>query len=243
VLVVAVALLASGCKLSVDTTVAFTGSETVDVTVSAGLDAALAQRLDALNVDPFAALSRVRQFGWQLNRIEDADGMLRLGLTRDSIAFDALGDTLAGLSAGISDTDVGLVYDLEIVTDEVQHTLVGTALFTPPTTSGIWLDGRPLGLSAARIAEQVAQDVSVFFTVSVDGRIVSHNADEVSDTTARWRLGVNETVAINIVVEPAKEPTGLLAVIVLSLVLLAGGVLLWWRRRNQPGETVPTGQM
>lgn len=234
-----VAVLAAGCRLDVDTTVAFRANDTADVTVSAGFDAPLTSRLDALGVDPFAAFSQVSEFGWQLQRTVDERGLLRLGLTRDGVDVAEIADVLASLSRGISDTDVGLVFDVAISQDADLRSLTGTALFTPPTTQGVLLDGVALGLPPERIAEQIAQDVTVWFTVSVDGDIVSHNADEATANQVRWRLPVNEPVPVSVTVAPARHDAGALTAALVAVTLLGGGVWLVWRRRrgNESSQT------
>jgi len=232
-----VAVLAAGCRLDVDTTVAFQANETADVTVSAGFDAPLTRRLDALGLDPFAAFSQVREFGWQLERNVDDSGLLRLGLTRDGVKITEIADVLASLSSGISDTDVGLVFDVQVDQDGELRTLSGTALFTPPTSQGVLLDGVALGLPAELIAEQIARDVTVWFTVRVDGDIVSHNADEADANQVRWRLPVNEPVMLRVTVEPASHTAGALTAVLMTLTLVGGGVWLVWRRRQTNGPT------
>lgn len=232
---IVVALLAVGCRLDVDTTVAFRANDTADVTVSAGFDAPLARRLDALGVDPFAAFAQVREFDWQLERKVDDSGLLRLGLTREGVNITEIADVLASLSGGISDTDVGLVFDVAVQKDGDLRSLTGTALFTPPTNQGVLVDGVALGLPAELIAEQIARDVTVWFTVRVDGDIVSHNANEAGANYVRWRLAVNEPVMLNVTLAPVRHTDGALTAVLMALTLLAGVVWLVWRRRPQNG--------
>ncbi|MEX2533505.1 MAG: hypothetical protein WD360_06035 [Nitriliruptoraceae bacterium] len=238
---IVVAVLAAGCRVDVDTTVAFRTNDTADVTVSAGFDASLARRLDALGVDPFAAFAQVREFDWQLERHVDDSGLLRLGLSRDGVKITEIADVLASLSSGIRDTDVGLVFDVAVEKDDDLRTLTGTALFTPPTTQGVLLDGVALGLPAELIAEQIARDVTVWFTVRVDGEIVSHNADEADTKQVRWRLAVNEPVMLNVTVAPARHTDGALTAVLMAFTLVGGAVWLVWRRRHRNEPTEPSG--
>ena len=236
--VIGVALLAAGCRMDVDTTVSFRGNDVADVTVSAGFDAALASRLDALGVDPFSAFSQAEVFGWQLDRRIDESGLLRLGLRQQGIAANDVPGVLQSLSTGVRDTDVGLVFDLTTTTKEQLRTLAGTALFTPPTNQGVLLDGVALGRTAEQLAAQIQADVTVWFTVEVEGEIVSHNADELRANQVRWMLPVNEPVTIRVTVEPSTDTAGALTAALLAVTLLLGaGWLVWRRRRVAPDDT------
>lgn len=237
--VLGVAMLASGCRLDVDTTVAFRADDTADVTVSAGFDQVLAGRLDALGVDPFGAFADVSAFGWQLSRSIDEQGLLRLGLTQNARDVGDVGEVLQGLSTGLNATDVGLVFDLRVDTTRNLRLLSGSAVFTPPTNQGVFLDGVALGMSAQALATQIARDVSVWFTVIVDGEIVRHNGEMVTASTVRWRMPVNELVNISVTVDPRNETTGALTAALLVVVLCGGVAWLVWRHRLKRLRQVP----
>jgi hypothetical protein len=240
VVLVATAVTLAGCRLDVDTTVQFQADDTADVTVSAGFDAPFVDALDRLGFDPLAALTQTRTLDWQPRRIADDDGLLRVGVVREGVIAGDLGAVLGELAVGLSDTDVGLTFDVTVTQDGDGYTLSGTALFTPPSNHGVLLDGVPLGLPADVLQAQVARNVTVWFTVRVDGTVVSHNADVASAREVRWQMPVNAVVPVSVTVQPARATSGLFAV-VMVLVTLAGGVgVLAWRRRQTGTDVIDT---
>lgn len=230
--VVATSLLASGCRLDVDTSVRFFADDTAAVTVSAGFDAPLVQQLDRFGLDPLAALMPAEGMAWQLSRSIDTDGLLRVGLSQDGLDRAAVAGVLESLSVGLADTDVGLRFDVDVTRDGDEVVLSGTALFTPPSTQGVWLDGTPLGFTADQLALQAAEAADVWFSVSAEGLIVEHNADVAETDRVRWQLPVNEPVSVFVVLQPAETGDGMLVLLLLVVTLLLGAGWLVWRQRR-----------
>ncbi len=235
-----IALSVSACRLDVDTTILLTANDTADVTVAAAFDPALLERLDQLALDPFAVLQRANTFDWQLTRQVQQDGVQRLGLTRQDVAIDMLADVLESLSYGLGDTDVGLFFDVDVRSEGRIRTIEGTVLFAPPTNQGVFLDGLALGLPSRLIADQIARDVDMHVTLAVEGTILSHNGVTDTDTSVRWRLPVNESVAIDVTVELDRQPSGLGALGLLIAVFAGGGAWLVWRSRTPRLPPAPT---
>lgn len=228
-------LLVTGCRLDVDTAVSFSADETAQVTVSAGFDAPLLQQLDRLGLDPLAALMPAQELSWRVSRSVDANGLLRVGLTKDAPDFAQVADVLDSLSVGLSDTDVGLRFDMTVTTSGDVTVMSGTALFTPPSTQGVWLDNTPLGLTADQLALKAAEAADVWFTITTQGTVLDHNADEADANRVRWRMPVNEPVNVMFVFEPADTRLGMLPVALIVMTLLAGAGWLVWRKRRARG--------
>lgn len=230
--VVATSLLVTGCRLDVDTSVRFFADDTAQVTVSAGFDAPLVQQLDRFGLDPLAALMPAQDMAWQLSRSIDTDGLLRVGLSQDGVDVAAVAGVLKSLSVGLADTDVGLRFDVDVTQEGDEVVLSGTALFTPPSTQGVWLDGTPLGLTADQLALQAAEAADVWFSVTAEGLIVEHNADVTETDRVRWRLPVNEPVTVFVILQPAETGGGMLAFALLVITLVLGAGWLVWRQRR-----------
>jgi hypothetical protein len=231
------ALLAVGCRLDVTAAADVRADGSATLAVEVVLDAALLAELDALEVDPSAELTAAAADGdgWELQRTTTDDGGLALVLEREVADASAIGGSLRELAAGLSPQDPALLLDLDVQVDEQGAvSLSGSGALRPPATAGVELDGRPIGPAGDELAAIVASAASAALRVTVPGPIEEHDADGVSDRTARWELPVGEPRPVTLT---AGAPGGLPSWLVLGAggavavaLLVAGGVS--WRRRR-----------
>jgi hypothetical protein len=116
----------------------------------------------------------------------------------------------------------------------------GTALFRPPVTVGLAVDGVAVGEDAAALAALAEEAVTAAVELRLPGRLVSHDGVAVDRSTARIVLEPGEERRFSATSEPppwwSSLPvgTGTLLAVGALLALLAGGVLLLVTRRRRP---------
>jgi hypothetical protein len=236
-LLLAVALLLSGCRFDVtaDLTISRDGAATATLELRGDPEALT--RLDVLEVDPTAELAAAagQVPDWQVTRVTDEDGSLTVRLTRSTVDAASAADALRELSAGLADADPALLLDLDIDVDEDGAVrLDGTAELRPPATAGVTVDGEPVGPDAVALARMTAEAVDASFSVTVPGELLQHDADTVDGRTATWNLEAGEARRIQATASAPTDTTlWLLAGGAAALLLLAVGVLVWWWRRRR----------
>ena len=235
VVLVLVALVATGCRIDVGTEVAVDRRGGGEVAVAVRIDGATLRELDAVGVDPGldVAVALGPDTAWRSERVVDADGGLTV--THRQAFSDGAEATalLAELSADVAPQDPALRLDVTVITSRAGAVrLAGTGALAPPATLGVRLDGETVGPSAEELAALVAESVDATLVVRVPGRVVEHDADRVGDGVLEWALPVGEPRPI-VLVADAVAPwrrvpwwgwAGLLGAAVV------GGAL--WRRRS-----------
>jgi hypothetical protein len=238
-LTVALALALTGCRLGVtaDAEVAADGSGTAIVELR--FDEELLDELDAIAVDPTLELEAAAESsdGWTLERRPDGEG-LALVLRHEVEDAGGFGDAFRSLSAGLVGEDPGLLIDLEVLIEaDGASSVTGTVGLRPPATAGASLDGTPIGPDAARLAELVRDHVDPRLQVTLPGRPVAHDADEVDGRTLVWEVPVDGERAIS---ASASVPTwreraslGWMAAAALGVGALLAGLLVVGRGRGR----------
>jgi hypothetical protein len=212
--------------------VAEDGSGTVAVDLR--MDERLVAELDDLGLDPAAELSAVvaEDPDWRLQRQAEGEG-LRLRAVREET--DDPAGALAALSEGLADDDPALEFDLDIdVDEEGRVALSGTAELRTPTLPGAAdADGEAIGPDAARLRTLMAEHVTAELQVTLPGRVVGHDADQVDGATMRWSLPPDASVQLRATSTPHVVPPEVLVVGggALALAAAAGAVALALRRR------------
>jgi hypothetical protein len=236
----ATAVLATGCRLDVVTEAAVDPSGGGELLVAVRIDGATLRRLDALGVDPALDVAAALDpgSGWRPSRGIDGDGGLVLGHRRTFADGAELAALLAGLSAGLAPDDPGLRFDLDVTTVRGGVTLVGTAGLSPPGTTGLLRDGVPVGPAGETLAELTARAVRPVLRVSVPGALVSHDGDRSTGRTVEWDLPVGGTRPIGLVSEPvpAWRRMGWPLAAAVTTVAVMGVTAVVRRRRSDPGE-------
>lgn len=208
------------------------GSGTVAVVVD--LDERLLDHLDDLEVDPAAELSSVvaRDPAWRLER-ESRDGGLRLRAVRQDVEDPTR--ALAELAEGLAEDDPALLIDLDLDVDaEGRAELEGTAELRSPRAAGaVDAEGESIGPDAAELRAVMADHVSAELQVTLPGRVVGHDADQVSGATMRWSLPPDAPVEVRARSEPHVVAPEVLVIGggALVLAVAALGIALALRRR------------
>lgn len=245
VALLACVLALSGCRLEVigGMTVGRDGSGTVALELV--LDADAVARLDELALDPFAELSAaaVGVVGWQVERTTTDDGGLSVRLHTDAPDPEALTGAFRELVADLSADDPALLVDLALtVAEDGAARVVGTAMLRPPASAGARRDGEPVGPAGDELASLVAEAVTARLEIGLPGRVVEHDADQVSGggplaggrQTLYWDVPVGQQRTIS---ARAAAPTPLSPPVVLGLavgaLVLLGLAAWWWRRRRR----------
>ncbi len=204
VVLLVVALVATGCRIDVGTEVAVDRRGAGEVAVAVRIDGATLRELDAVGVDPEldVALALGPDTAWRSERVIDADGGLVVTYRQSFADGEEATALLAELSADVAPQDPALRLDVTVITTGSGAVrLAGTGALSPPATLGVRLDGEPVGPSGEELAALVAGSVDADLVVRVPGRVVEHDADEVSDGTLRWDLPVGEPRTIVLVAD------------------------------------------
>jgi hypothetical protein len=236
-LLLAVALLVSGCRFDVAADLTISRDGAARATLELRADPEALTRLDVLEVDPTAELAAAagQVPDWEVTRVTGEDGSLTVRLTRSTSDAASAADALRELGAGLADGDPALLLDLDIdVGEDGAVRLDGTAELRPPATAGVTVDGEPVGPDAGALARLTAEAVDASFSVTVPGELLQHDADTVDGRTATWILEAGEARRIQATASAPTDTTlWLLAGGAAALLLLAVGVLVWWWRRRR----------
>jgi hypothetical protein len=254
-MLVALGVLVAGCRIDVvaDVTVDVDGAGEVELSVR--VDGATLRDLDRLGVDPGldveAALDPAS--GWRSARRVDADGGLTLSFQRAFADGEELATILRELSAGLSPGDPALLIDLDVDTRRRGAVeLVGTAGIAAPSTTGVLLDGEPVGPSQEELERLTVEAVRGVLRVRTAGAVTAHDGDRAGDRVVEWDLPVAELRPVTL---RSEAPGWWTTVPWLVLPMLVGAGLLARRvlRRDRgpsddgaaaasgPGEVSPAG--
>ena len=220
----------------------------IDGSAVAGLEARFDPRmlaeLDALGVDPTAELAAAvaGDDAWELTRTRQEDGGLTITLTRPVADARELPGIYAGLTAGLADGDPALEIDLSRIEVADRRTaLEGTAVFRPPSGSGLVVDGDALGEEGDELARLVAEAVSVGVEVVLPGPVAEHDGFLLERDTVRFEVVSEEPRSFAVTSAPppwwSRIPTGAVAVpfgVVVVVALLGAALVLVSRRRATP---------
>lgn len=243
-LLAAVVLVLSGCRLDVVAPITLHADGTSTAGLTARFDPRLLAELDALGVDPTAELSAVvaAEEAWSLVRTREDDGALTVAIRRE-VADDAeLVATYAELSSGLAAEDPALELALAVDRDdEGGVTLSGTGDFRAPAGVGLEVDGEPVGEDAEALAALVADTVEVALEVRMPGEVTAHDGIALDRSTVRIALepGVERRFSIRSDPPPWWSSLPLSGPVLVggaALLVLAAGlaVVLTRRRRVTP---------
>jgi len=236
-----VLLLLTGCRMEVVAPIILHPDGSATAGLSVRFDPRLLAELDALGVDPTAELSAAvaADPAWELTRLREEDGGLRVSVTREVAGDDELLRVYDELTAGLAAEDPALEVALEVDRDDRGGvTVSGTATFRPPRTVGLVVDGVAVGEDAGALAELVEEAVTAAVEVQMPGRLVSHDGVAVDRSTARIVLEPGEEQRFSVTSQPpswwSSLPVDAATLLVGAAVLavVAGGVLLLLTRRR-----------
>lgn len=188
-----VAILATGCRIDVVTDITFDVDGAGIVDLSVRIDGATLRDLDRLGIDPGldveAALDPAA--GWRASRRIDDDGGLILAFRRPFADGEELAALLRELSAGLAAGDPALHIDLEVETRRRGAVeLTGTAGIAAPSTTGVLVDGIPLGPSTEELERLTAAAVRGVLRVATPGALSAHDGDRAGEQVVEWDLPV-----------------------------------------------------
>lgn len=233
-------LLLSGCRLDLVAPLEVRADGSARAGLTARFDPELLAELDRLGVDPTAELGAAVTADptWELTRTREDGGALLVALHREVADAADLGGVYDRLVAGLSDQDPALIVDLDLTRDEDGGTTVaGTASLRPPASSGLALDGQPVGPHDAELAALVTEHVTAAVELSLPGEITELEGGEVAGEVVRIPVTVGESTDFRVVSAGAPwwvtVPGGLPTLLTAAGggVLLLGGLFLLLGRR------------
>jgi hypothetical protein len=237
-------LVLTGCRIDVGTDVAFDSGGGGELAVSVRIDGATLRELDRAGVDPEldVALGLGAGSGWRGQRTVDADGGLVLTYRQRFADGEGATALLRELSADVAVQDPAIRLDVTVVTGtDGSVRLSGSGAISPPATLGVSLDDEPVGPVGEELAALVAQAVRAQLTVTVPGRVVTHDADVVDGSTLRWALPVGDPRPLTLVADAPplwrRAPWWSLPALLGAAALIA----LVVRRRARKPEVSPAG--
>lgn len=239
-------LLVAGCRVDLVAPIELAADGGATAGLSARFDARMLAELDALGVDPTAELGAAVAADprWELQRTRDEGGGLTVAVTRTVSDADEVGAVYRDLVVGLAGSDPSLELDLavEALVDGGQR-VTGTALLRPPITSGLEVDGTPIGEDQAALEELVAEHVTAAVEVRLSGPVDAHDGVRLDRSTVRFDLEPGVARSLTAVGGPPSwwtrlglETTTTLLVGGAAVVLLGAGLLVVNRRRVTPEE-------
>lgn len=242
VLLLALALLLTGCRMEVVAPITLHPDGSATAGLSVRFDPRLLAELDALGVDPTAELSAAvaADPAWELTRLREEDGGLRIAVSREVAGDEELVRVYEELTAGLAADDPALEVALQVERDQRGGvTVSGTAGFRPPVTVGLAVDGVAVGEDAAALAGLVEESVTAAVELRMPGRLVSHDGVAVDRSTARIVLEPGVERRFSVTSQPPSwwsslpVDTSTLLVVGALLAVVVGGVLLLVARRRR----------
>jgi hypothetical protein len=241
VLLGAIVLLLAGCRLDLVAPIELTPDGGATVGLSARFDARMLAELDALGVDPTAELGAAVAADprWQLVRTRDDDGGLTVVVSRTVSDAAEVGAVYQDLVAGLAGADPSLELEVAVaaLADGGQR-VTGTALLRPPVTSGLEVDGAPIGDDEAALAELVAEHVTAAVELRMPGRVDTHDGVLLDRSTVRFDLEPGVPRSLTAVGGPPSwwarlglDATTTLLLAGAAVVLTGAGLLVAGRRR------------
>lgn len=242
VALVVLALLVTGCRLTVTAGVEVDRDGSGQAVLSLHLDEAMLTELDRLEVDPTAELTAAAEEvdGWEVIRESADDGGLVVTVQRPVATPAELGGAFRELTGGLSDDDPAVLVDLDVTVDvEGAATVDGEVELRAPAGPGL-VDPDP-DVAAAEAAEMVAlvtEHVSAHLELRLPAAPSEHDADTVDGATLRYDLAVGEvrTVTARAPAPGGPPPELLLAAGAGTLVLVAALLTLFVIRRRRAGR-------
>jgi len=184
-------LLLAGCRVDLVAPIELTADGGAVLGLSARFDARMLAELDALGVDPTAELSAAVAADprWELQRTRDEDGGLTVAVARTVREVGEVGAVYRELVAGLAGADPALELDAEVerVAGGGQR-VTGTALLRPPVTSGLEVDGTPVGDDEAALAELVAEHATAAVELRFPAPVDAHDGVRLDRRTVRFDL-------------------------------------------------------
>lgn len=236
----ALAVLLAGCRMELVAPIELRADGSAVAALEARFDPRMLAELDALGVDPTAELAAVAatDAAWELTRVRQEDGGLTVGLRREVADAGELPQVYAGLTAGLAPEDPALEIDLDRVeVVERGGQVSGTARFRPPTSSGLSVDGEPLGDGGAELAALVEEAVSVGIEVVMPGPVDEHDGFRLARDTVRIDVTAEQQRSFSVSSAPppwwSRIPTDATAWLALgaAVVVLGIALVLLSRRR------------
>lgn len=239
------AVLLVGCRMDLVAPIEVRADGSAVAGLEARFDPRMLAELDALGVDPTAELAAVvaADPAWELTRSRQEDGGLTVALRREVADAAALPGIYQQLTAGLSPADPALAIDLtsvEVAGGRAQ--LAGTATFRSPATSGLTVDGTPLGAEGDALAALVDEAVTVGVEVVMPGPVAEHDGFRLERDTVRFEVEQAQPRRFTVTSAPppwwARIPTDgtSLLVAAAAVVALLGVVLVLGARRRATPE-------
>ncbi|MBW3621200.1 MAG: hypothetical protein KY461_13225 [Actinobacteria bacterium] len=230
------AVLASGCQLSLatDIGIAADGSGTLEVAVA--VDGELEQLLDDAGVDLSLGLADADAAAsdWELEELDRDDGReVRLRTT-----FDEPGQLAARveeLHAGLDDADPAVLSDVELrVDDEGRVAFRADAGLRLPTTTGATGDGVTFDIEDLEelLRREGGAAARYDLRLTLPGRPVAHDADARRGRTLTWTLPIGEMRAVRAASERPADRTWVLVGATFLVSAAAATVLVAGTRRR-----------
>jgi len=185
------ALLLFGCRMDLVAPIELHADGSAVAGLEARFDPRMLAELDALGVDPTAELAAAvaGDDAWELTRTRQEDGGLTVALVRSVADARELPAIYAGLTAGLAADDPALEIELSRVeVADRRAALEGTAVFRPPSGSGLVVDGDALGEEGEELAGVVAEAVSVGIEVVLPGPVEEHDGFLLGRDTVRFEV-------------------------------------------------------
>jgi hypothetical protein len=118
--------------------------------------------------------------------------------------------------------------------------VTGTATVSPPRTTGVLLDGVPLGPADAELAALTAAAVRAVLVIAVPGRVVAHDADRIDGRRLEWDVPVGSVRSVTLVADApsplARVPCwGWLLAAAAGVAGARGALVSLGRRRDRSG--------
>jgi hypothetical protein len=135
---------------------------------------------------------------------------------------------------------MALDLDVEVLDDGSQR-VTGTALLRPPATSGLEVDGTPVGDGGEALAALVEEHVTAAVELRLPAPVESHDGVRLDRSTVRFDLEPGVTRSLTAVGGPpswwarlALDTTTVLLLAGGAVVVVGAGLLLAGRRRATP---------
>lgn len=234
--VLLLAVLASGCQLSLatDIGIAADGSGTLEVAVA--VDDELGRLLDDAGVDLSLGLAEADAVAtdWELEEL-DRDGGREVRLRTTFSEPAELAARIEELHAGLDEADPALMSDVELRVDEQgRATFAADAGLRLPTTTGATGDGVTFDVEDLEelLRREGGAAARYDLRLTLPGRPTAHDADARSGRTLTWTLPIGQMRAVRAASEPPADRTWLLLAATFLVSAATATVLVTASRRR-----------